>query len=315
MIAESFIDQGYSITIVLKTVGLPRGSYYYRPIEVRKTKGKTISRYTKTEKGEYVTNDQVINEIKELLEIEFVDYGYRKVTHWLRQEKHYLINEKKVYRLMKDSKLLNHRIRPHRTPRTWVKELVPKPLYPFEYIEIDIKYIYISGQKRQALLLTAIDVTSRWVLDQILEWNINQHTVINLFDRIFHNYHLPKRVYVRNDNGSQFESTMVQKYFADHKIIQEFTKPATPEQNAHIESYHSIVESVICQQYNFEILTQAKDTFERFKKFYNFDRIHSGIGYTSPYKYLFQKGIDLKANQSPLETVCLSTPNLNQNVE
>lgn len=315
MIAESFIEQGHPISLVLKILGLPRGAYYYQPSKQAKSKGKSISQYTKTISGGFVDNQEVVNSIKSLLEMEFVDYGYRKVTHWLRQEKGYIINEKKVYRIMKDNKLLNHRVRPHRTSRQWVKELVPKPLYPFEYIEIDIKYIYIAGQRRYGLLLTAIDVTSRWVLDQILEWNINQNKVIQLFDRIFSTYHLPERVYVRNDNGSQFEAITVQQYFADHKIIQEFTKPATPEQNAHIESYHSIVESVICRQYDFDSMEEAKETFTRFKKFYNFERIHSGTGYLSPYKYLFQKGIDLKVNQSPFETRFLSYTNLNPKVE
>ena len=49
-------------------------------------------------------------------------------------------------------------------------------------------------------------------------------------------------MYVRCDNGAQFIAEMVQKYFKDKQVVQEFTKPATPQQNSHIQSYHSIME-------------------------------------------------------------------------
>ena len=77
-------------------------------------------------------------------------------------------------------------------------------------------------------------------------------------------------------------------------MYQEFTKPATPQQDAHIEAYHSIMESAVCQRFEFANLNVAKATLERFREFYNFERIHGGIGFQSPYKYLLQKGIDLK---------------------
>jgi transposase InsO family protein len=87
-------------------------------------------------------------------------------------------------------------------------------------------------------------------------------------------------------------------------VIQEFTKPATPEQNAHIESYHSIAERVICQKYQFDDLKEFQKTMERFKYFYNFKRIHSGVGYKSPYKYLLEKGIDMNDDPSQ-KSVCV----------
>ncbi len=74
-------------------------------------------------------------------------------------------------------------------------------------------------------------------------------------------------IFVRNDNGSQFEAQLVRDFFANKNVIQEFTKPATPEQNAHIESYHSIMESVICQKYDFEHLEEMQETFNRWSNF------------------------------------------------
>lgn len=107
----------------------------------------------------------VIEDIKNLLGEEFVDYGYLKTTVYLRDEMNYLINPKKVYRLMKENNLLYvHRGIANRSKRQWVKELVPDPHEEFTYLEIDIKYIYIQGKHRNAQVLTVLDVFSRWNL-------------------------------------------------------------------------------------------------------------------------------------------------------
>ena len=303
MIAQDFIAQGYPISRVLKVVGVASSSFYYQPKDNPKKRGVRKSTHTRTIDGKWVANTIVVKEIEDLLEQEFVDYGYRKVTHWLRQHKGYIINEKKVYRLMSAHKLLNHRTKHRRLPRRWVKQLVPQPSGVLDYLEFDIKYIYVHAQKEYALLLTVIDVASRWVLGQFMAWQISKYEVRDLFDKIFAYYNLPNKIHVRNDNGSQFEARLIQDYFKDKGVIQEFTIPATPEQNAHIEAYHSIVESVICQKYEFSDLEEAQDTFNRWIRFYNFERLHSGIQYLSPRDFLAANGILLSWNDQLKQTL------------
>ena len=296
MIASNFIGQGYPKKAVLEVCGVARSSYYYQPKPSSSKGGISKSKHTFTTQGVRVSNTQVIDDIKEILAIEFVDYGYLKVTHWLRQEKNYIINPKKVYRLMTEAGLLNKasdKTKQKQNKRNWVKELVPTPELAFDHLEFDIKYFYVAGKNRNALLLTVIDVKTRWVLGHFMGWEIKHQHVIDLFDQIFEVYPLPKSFYVRNDNGSQFIAEKVQLYFEEKKVTQEFCKPATPEQNAHIESYHSIQERVICQQYEFENLKEITDTLNRFINFYNYKRIHSGVGYTSPLKFLLSLGTDM----------------------
>jgi transposase InsO family protein len=173
----------------------------------------------------------------------------------------------------------------------WVKDLVPQADTPFCHLEFDIKYIHIHGMRRNALLLTVIDVKSRLNMAQYLAWSITKKQVAELFQYITDHYPLPQKATVRNDNGSQFESQLVRDFFTAKGIIQEFTQPGTPQQNGHIESYHSIVERTICRQYEFESLENAQEVFERFHYFYNYKRIHSGVGYRSPVRYLETLGI------------------------
>jgi putative transposase len=315
MVAQQFIDDGYPVSKVLTILRLPRSSYYYRPAGTA-GKGRKVSTHTLTEDGDYVSNEVVIGHIQQILSGEFVDYGYVKVTHALRQQYSYRINKKKAYRLMKQAGLLYKRTAGTKTKRLWVSDLVPQAHSYFSYLEFDIKYIWIAGQRRNALVLSVIDVFSRWVLGQLVSYSVRSEDVVALFDQIFVIYPMPLWIYVRNDNGSQMESHLVQQYFADRQVTQEFTKPATPEQNAHIESYHSILERVICSRYEFEDLPEAVDTFNRWLDFYNYARIHSGINYLSPYNYLLSMGIDLVkemelkkalATESPLEDLNRNT--------
>src|SRR5690625_1948900 len=164
-----------------------------------------------------------------------------------------------------------------------------------------------------------MDVYSRLALGQLVSYSVCKEDVVELFDQIFMIYPMPERIYVRNDNGSQMQSILVQQYFATKEVVQKFTRPATPEQNAHIESYHSILERVICSRYEFEDLPEAVDTFQRWITFYNYERIHSGVEYLSPYNYLRSKGIDLDkeielkkalVTQAPLEHLNRNTVQL-----
>lgn len=291
MVAIQFIEQNYPVIQVLNYAGLKPSSYYYK--ESEGSKGKTKSTITFKQNGTFEKNEIVIVQIEELLQKEFVDYGYRKVTWHLRNELLYIINFKKVYELMKQNNLLRPKIKRNQTGKKWVEFLVPQPTQPFEHLEFDIKYIYIAGERRNALLLTVIDIMSRMNMGWMLQWSIKKEDVKALFQFILERYRMPRCVTVRNDNGSQMESALVRKYLADQGIMQEFTRPATPQQNGHIEAYHSIVDRTICQVYEIKYLSEGNEIFSRFEYFYNHERIHSGIGYISPIKFLSNLGLKI----------------------
>lgn len=298
MVAQQFIDSKAPIATVLDALSLSRSGYYYRAVEACGKRGISGSTSTLCEDGTSVNNTEVVQEISTLLEGEFVDYGYLKTTWWLRRNKKLVINPKKVYRLMRENGLLNKKQPIKRGSRNWVKELLPPAQKPFDYLEFDIKYMHISGQRRNTLLLSIIDVESRLVLSQYMNWKISELQVRQLFEYVFSVFPLPNRFYVRCDNGSQFIAQTVQRFFEKNNVCQEFCKPATPQQNAHIEAYHSIIESVICQKYDFDDHQEAAQTMRRFLHFYNNERIHSGLNYMAPAEYLMSKNINHVTNNS-----------------
>lgn len=276
-----YVDQGQKVSLCCKAASVNVSSYYYLSRAGRR--GKTSSEYTLHQDGRSVSNEIVLDEIRTLLSHEFVDYGYIKVTYWLRKRRGYLINKKKVYRLMKEHKLLNTSRKIQRQARLWVAELVPQPDGIFEHLEVDIKYIHVQGSWRNVMQMTVLDVKSRYVLGYTQGYRIGQQDVIRLFEKIFSKIEFPSSYYIRNDNGSQFVAQSVRRFFAQRSgAQQEFTRPATPEQNGHIEAFHSIIQRTICDRFQFEDLADLSATMERFIKFYNTDRIHSGIDYECP---------------------------------
>lgn len=187
---------------------------------------------------------------------------------------------------MKENNLLSLQIPRNKGGKRWIQDIVPQPTLPFQHLEFDIKYIYVHAEKRMLLHLGVIDVLSRFSMAWMLQRSIRKQDVRAIFQYIIENYALPAKCTVRSDNGSQFEARLVREFLEEKEIIQEFCQPATPQQNGHMEAFNSIIERTVCRQYEFESEDDTWQTFDRFHYFYNYKRIHSGIGYTSPAKLL-----------------------------
>ncbi|WP_460907663.1 DDE-type integrase/transposase/recombinase [Spirosoma areae] len=151
--------------------------------------------------GSWVDNQQVIMSIRQLLNVEFNALGYEYITYELKKE--YLINKKKVYRLMQEHNLLLGKvIQPTMGKREFVKFKRIEATKPLEYLCWDIKYVWVQGEHRNYYLLSVIDVYTRKILDWLFQGSIRQMDLINLLRRVNQSHEL-KGVILRNDNGSQ----------------------------------------------------------------------------------------------------------------
>lgn len=287
-VAQDYIELGHTITKVLHHCRIARSSYYYKPRNGQRGRKPYAKIYDKH--GRKVSKEVVLDEIITLFSEPFVDYGSYKTYRYLIDIKSYLISKHIVYNIMKENNLTRKRYlqSSKKTKRNYVKDLIPQVLYPFQFFEFDIKYMWVQGKQRNIQVLTIIDVFSRMNLGQYIAYNIKSNHVINLFEKVIEMFGLPAQFTVRCDNGSQFIALEVQHYLLNKGITQEFTKPSTPQQNAHIESYHSIMERAVCQRVEFNDENHAREIMNQFRDFYNFERIHSGIEFTNPYNYLIR---------------------------
>lgn len=265
-------------TELFKWVDFPRSSYYYKPSN--NPKGIAPSTSTTRRDGTTVSNAAVVEEIKKVLSGEFVCYGYQNVTAELKAMD-YIINHKKVYRLMDESKLLLGKVISTHGKRDFVKFRKITATRPMEYLCLDIKYVWVRGEKRNYYLLSVMDVYTRRIVGYIYQSSIRKIDVIKLLGRLHLLYGL-KGVFVRNDNGSQFIANMVRQYLRSLEAHQEFTHIATPEENSYIEAFHSILEREVIQRFDFESYYESKQTLSAYMDFYNNKRLHGSLKRRTP---------------------------------
>lgn len=259
---------------------MPRSSYYYKSKQGKR--GRKPSEHTTLLDGGVISNESVAIAIRILLNEEFmVAVGYVSITEDLKANG-FLINKKKVYRIMKEHRLmLGCVIRTIGEKRKFVSWRVREASAPMEQLCMDIKYIPIAGEHKNALLLTVLDVYTRSIIGQVLSWQIRKEHVIWLINGIL-NRHQTENITIRNDNGSQFIAKVVRELLSDRKVNQEFTHVSTPEENCFIEAYHSIVEKQLLRYHEFSSIEEAQEIFDRWKTFYNERRRHGSIGRTAP---------------------------------
>ncbi|BDX37798.1 transposase [Tenuifilaceae bacterium CYCD] len=261
-------------------LALPRSVYYYRPSNRRK--GVYPSQWTNKRDGTLVGNTVIIDEIKRILCGEFVCYGYQNVTMALKS-KDFIINHKKVYRLMDENNLLLGKVIRTQGKREWVKFRKINASKPMEYLCWDIKYVWVPGERKNYYLLSLMDVYTRRILDWIFQGSIRKVDVIKMINRV-NLIHDLKGVTVRNDNGSQFIANKVRHYLRTLEANQEFTHIATPEENSYIEAFHSLLEREVIRRHDFAGFYDAKLTISAYMKFYNNERLHGALKRVPPMK-------------------------------
>ena len=166
------------------------------------------------------------------------------------RELHWIINHKKVYRLMKEHRLLyGPRIWPTPFKREFIRFRTVRPACPLQYLSMDIKYVHVHGTGRSALLLTVIDIYSRKVLIHMMRYNIKKGDVLVMLSLMLLEYKA-EAMTLRNDNGSQFIAGAVRQYLKEKGIYQEFSHVATPQDNAYIEPIQKIRFLVIAKNYS-----------------------------------------------------------------
>lgn len=273
---EQFKNQA-TVTQLCNWTGLPKSVYYYVPRTGKP--GRKASEYT-LRAGRIIFNDQVVESIKNILHGQFNCYGYENVTVELKRMD-YHINKKKVYRLMAENNLLLGKVIKTNGKRQFVQQRKINAERPMEYLCLDIKYIWIHPERRHYYLLSIMDVFSRKIIGWIFQRSIRKMDVINLFRQIDKEHGI-KGVTVRNDNGSQFIANDVKNFLRSAEVNQEFTHIATPEENAYIEAFHSILQRELIERYEFQSGYEAKVILQQYMQWYNFKRNHRKLGFITP---------------------------------
>lgn len=282
-----YVALGLTVKVALQIAGLTKHQYYYKKKKPGKRGRKPDTETKYHEKGKVIkkSNTEVLKVIKDNHKDPDLRYGYKKMTTELKI-KGYEINHKKVYRLMKENLLLQEKR--NKKKKNYAKYRIINPNGPLEVLEMDIKFVWVESMRKHALILTVLDVFTRTALDWHVGMSITQHTVKNLFSSVITNHlqehdMLSKGVHIeiRNDNDPRFSAKSVQDFFKRNFLNQVFTHPYTPQENGHIESFHSILSKSL-DKICFYTLEQLEQHLILFYEKYNNTRLHSSIANLSP---------------------------------
>ena len=286
-----WINLGYPKAKVLRIVGVARSTYYYwinkKTIKRAASGGRPIPGYSYTLNGTKIYDEQIKELLLKLIENEGYAYGYYKLTIILKRKTSLIINKKKVYRLCKELNILR--------PQRQIKAKHPRKLARNRTItgsnqlwETDLKYGYISGEQRFFFIQSMLDIYDRTIVGYHIGLQCSGQDAArvleqSLWDRkLFYSENKPV---IRSDNGPQFTSHKFQNKVNDLEMEHERIPFRMPNLNAHIESFHRILEDDCLSRYEFDSYEEAYSVVTEFIRFYNEQRIHSSIGYLTPSEF------------------------------
>lgn len=278
---------------VLQICRVPRSTYYYRLQHPQPSRnsggGRPVPGYSWNKKGEKVTDARIKGNIRRLLENEEEStYGYRKLTLCLRRQYGLRINKKKVYRLCKELGVLKpQRVVHNRPPRKLANNRVVTG--PNQLWQMDIKYGYVTGVRRHFYLASIIDVCDRNIIGHFKGKACGTKDIIQMVRKALLKRNVfagGTRLVIRTDNGPQFVSNAFYAFAKETDFEHERIPNRTPNKNAYIESFHSVLERDCYQRNSFDTYQDAFDAVDRFIRFYNERRLHGSLKDMSPVEYL-----------------------------
>jgi len=141
---------------------------------------------------------------------------------------------------------------------------------------------------QKVYLLVVVDDYSRFALAIEVIPSLNTTTVTGILEGLFSQYGTPKEILT--DNGTTFASTWTTgthqfDVFCDsHDVSHKLAAPYYPESNGKVEAVIKTIKRECLT--GFDLSTACVATLlselERFTQYYNFHRLHSGLGYDVP---------------------------------
>ena len=180
------------------------------------------------------------------------------------------INHKRVERVYSEHKLqLKHR----KTKKKFIVEKREAHLLSFKpgkWLATDS-----IGNRRPLKLLTVIDpVTNESPVIQS-SFSMRGEQVVEVLDRLCCETEYPD--YLQSDNGPEFRSRELAKWYEKHKVKQVFSRPGKPTDNCFIESFNGTFRQECLNIYDFDNLSEAKRIIENWRLDYNQNRPQKGL--------------------------------------
>lgn len=284
----------YCLRKTCRYAGVSRSYIYLKnKMTLQRSPGRPVPGFTTNRDGEVVKDEVIVRHLKEYREtLEFNNAGgARKLSHYLAVEQKIYVNHKKIYRLCDEADILLFR-KTDKQKKVFVKTRckysdvsLPNQLWQF-----DLKYIWIHGENRWCFFLGFIDVVSKKVTGWYVGKTCKAGDLVFTLNQAIKNENITSAspLTIRSDNGPQMSSNRFYFYLKnlEKKLTHEFIPPRSPDRNAYIEAFNSILENEVLKVQYFNNFEEVYSSMIRFIEFYNNRRLHGSLGYRSPKMFI-----------------------------
>ncbi len=209
---------------------------------------------------------------------------HRKLTHTLSRQARVYCSPSTTLRVLQAEDLVpvyHHRSRPSR-PRPVTDESQPNKTWRYDFLTFPTR----AGDYH---LVPVLDACSRKVTGRYFGPEQTSSAVHDAWDKALAKEGLlaedaPRLPVAASDRGTQMTSKSTQQFFFDLGIVQSFSRPKTPTDNAASESWNATLRCERLYDANTADLApwEVESLIDRFIDSYNNERLHQGIGYVTP---------------------------------
>ena len=223
---------------------------------------------------DYLEIKRVFEEGKEL-------YGARRIKKALLIDTGWVINIKKIRRIMRkyDLKVKYHKVFRTNQNKKRIEENVKPNLvkrnFNAEHINqkwsTDITYIIYNGKR--AYLSSIMDLYTRNIIAYKISYHMDNKLVIDTLKEAIRKQKDVYGVILHSDQGFQYTSNEYKAICESNGIIISMSPKGSPVDNSPIESFHSNLKRETLRSYNITSLKQYIQLVKDWILFYNTNRI------------------------------------------
>jgi transposase InsO family protein len=246
-------------------------------------------RYEDTESGP--DRDMDLRDAIQRVAVEWPSYGRPRITEELRR-RGWVVNPKRVYRLMREDNLLCVRKRKFvvTTDSNHTRKVYPNLARDMvltatdQLWRADITYIRLRDEF--VFLAVILDAYSRrvigWALDRTMEDSLSLTALRMALSRRV----VETGLVHHSDRGSQYASNDYTDLLKANGIIISMSRKGNPWDNAACESFMKTLKYEEVLRNEYRDLADARASIREFlEKIYNHKRLHSALGYVPPAEF------------------------------
>jgi putative transposase len=144
---------------------------------------------------------------------------------------------------------------------------------------------YIRTEEGWMYLAVVIDLHSRAVIGWSMSSRMRKALVCSALLMALSNQGFPAGVIVHSDRGSQYCSDRYKKILKHYKLIGSMSRKGNCWDNAIAESFFHTLKVELVHENRYKTRDIAKQSvFEYIETYYNKERLHSAIGYRTPFE-------------------------------